>query len=102
MQLGAGSADDEQTPQPAEDLEDLVTQTNRKTNMTNEQTSGGPIPLAEDKPLLRPDEVAEVLGCSVANVYRLIRRGALPKSPLGGNKSTRILTADLRRLVGLG
>ena len=24
MQLGAGSADDEQTPQPAEDLEDLV------------------------------------------------------------------------------
>ena len=58
-------------------------------------------PNAEEKPLLRPAEVAEVLGCSVANVYRLIRRGALPKSPLGGNKSTRIATVDLRRLLGL-
>ena len=59
------------------------------------------IPNAEEKPLLRPAEVAEVLGCSVANVYRLIRRGALPKSPLGGNKSTRIATVELRRLLGL-
>jgi len=59
------------------------------------------IPNAEEKPLLSPAEVAEVLGCSAANVYRLIRRGALPKSPLGGKKSTRIATVELRRLLGL-
>jgi len=47
LQLEAGSADDEQAHRPAEDLEDLVTQTNRKTNMANEQTSGGLLPHGE-------------------------------------------------------
>jgi len=59
------------------------------------------IPNAEEKPLLSPAEVAEVLGCSAANVYRLIRRGVLSKSPLGGNKSTRVATVELRRVLGL-
>ena len=69
--------------------------------MTNEETPGGLLPLAEDQPQLTVAEVAEILGCHVAHVYRLIRKGVLPKSPLGGAKSTRILTTDLRRLMGL-
>ena len=69
--------------------------------MTNEEAPGGLVPLAEDQPQLTVAEVAEVLGCHVAQVYRLIRKGVLPKSPLGGAKSTRIRTVDLRRLLGL-
>ena len=102
MQLGAGSADDEQASQPAEDLEDLVTQTNRKTNMANKQTSSGPLPLAEEKPQLTVHEVAEILGCHYTTVHHKIRAGIIPISPLSGAKSTRVLTADLRRLMGLG
>ena len=63
--------------------------------------AGGLVPLAEDQPQLTVAEVAEILGYQVAQVYRLIRKGVLPKSPLGGAKSTRIRTVDLRRLLGL-
>jgi excisionase family DNA binding protein len=100
VQLGTGRQDDEPSPQPAEDLEDLVTQTERQA-MTKAASPGGLVPLAEDKPQLTIAEVAEILGCQVAQVYRLIRKGVLPKSPLGGAKSTRIRTVDLRRLLGL-
>ena len=101
LQLEARSADDEQADRPAEDLEDLVTQTNRKTNMANEQTSGGLLPLAEEKPALTVAEVAEILDCCVTTVHRKIRAGIIPISPLSGAKSTRVLTVDLRRLMGL-
>ena len=102
MQLEARRQDDEQAHRPAEDLEDLVTQTNRKTNMANKQTSSGPLPLAEEKPQLTVHEVAEILGCHYTTVYHKIRAGIIPISPLSGAKSTRVLTVDLRRLMGLG
>ena len=54
------------------------------------------IPQAEDQPLLTAAETAEVLGCSITSVYRMIRKGELPVIQLGGRKSTRIVTAELR------
>jgi len=48
-----------------------------------------------------PTEVAELLGVSLSNVYRMIRDGTLPVVYLGGKKSTRVRTADLRAFLGL-
>ncbi|MBL6924750.1 MAG: helix-turn-helix domain-containing protein [Acidimicrobiia bacterium] len=50
---------------------------------------------------MKPSEVAEVLGCSTASVYRMIRSGELPIIRLGGRKSTRIVTGELRELLRL-
>ena len=63
--------------------------------------AGGLVPLAEDQPQLTVAEVAEILGCHSVTVHRKIRDGIIPKSPLSGAKSTMVLTADLRRLMGL-
>ena len=63
--------------------------------------SGGLVPLAEDQPQLTVAEVAAILGCHSVTVHRKIRDGIIPKSPLSGAKSTMVLTADLRRLMGL-
>ena len=52
-------------------------------------------------PLLKIREVAEILKVSKSNVYKMIRSGALPAVPFGGGKSTRVLTADLRRFLHL-
>ena len=57
------------------------------------------IPQAENQPLLTAAETAEALGCSVTSVYRMIRKGELPVIQLGGRKSTRIVTAELRSQV---
>ena len=54
------------------------------------------IPLAEEKPLLTPDEVGEILGISRSSVYRMIHADQLPTVAIGGN-SWRIRTADLRK-----
>ena len=59
------------------------------------------IPTAEVRPLLTPSETAEALGISTSNVYRMIRADELPTIQLGGRKSTRIITAQLRSLLGL-
>ena len=63
--------------------------------------SGGLVPLPEDQPQLTVAEVAEILGCHSVTVHRKIRDGIIPKSPFSGAKSTKVLTADLRRLMGL-
>jgi excisionase family DNA binding protein len=55
----------------------------------------------EANPLLRPTDVAEVLGVSLSSVYKLTRNGVLPTVTVGGRKSTRIRTADLRAFLGL-
>ncbi len=60
-----------------------------------------PVPTAQEQPLMKPSEVAEVLGCSTASVYRMIRSGELPVIRLGGRKSTRIVTGELRELLRL-
>lgn len=59
------------------------------------------IPDAERHPLLTPAETGEALGISTSNVYRMVRAGELPTIQLGGRKSTRIITAQLRLLLGL-
>ena len=59
------------------------------------------IPEPRERPLLKPTEAAELLGCSVSSVYRMIRQDELPTIRLGGGKSTRVVTAELRRLLGL-
>ena len=59
------------------------------------------IPEPRERPLLQPTEAAELLGCSLSSVYRMIRQDELPTIRLGGGKSTRIVTAELRRLLGL-
>ena len=46
-------------------------------------------------------EVAEILDCHYTTVHHKIRAGIIPISPLSGAKSTRVLTVDLRRLMGL-
>jgi len=56
-------------------------------------------PNPNEKPLLRPTEVAEILDISLSSVYRMIRNKELPVIQLGGRKSTRIVTAELRRQV---
>lgn len=58
------------------------------------------IPLTEEKPLLTPDEVGEILGISRSSVYRMIHAAQLPTVAIGGN-SLRIRTADLRKFAGL-
>jgi len=55
----------------------------------------------ETNPLLRPTEVAQVLGVSLSSVYKLTRTGVLPTVTVGGRKSMRIRTADLRTFLGL-
>jgi excisionase family DNA binding protein len=59
------------------------------------------IPLAEEKPLLTTDEVAEILNISRSSVYRMINTDLLPTVSVGGNRSWRIRTADLRKFAGL-
>jgi len=59
------------------------------------------IPKTEEKPLLRVKEVAQIFDVSLATVYRMINRGDLPTVTLTGKKSTRVRTADLRKLMGL-
>ena len=59
------------------------------------------IPKAEDKPLLNVKEVAQIFGVSLATVYRMIHNGQLETVMVGGKKSTRIRTADLRKFAGL-
>jgi len=75
---------------------------------TTPDPSGQPLPTVtrpnldpEVNPLLRPIDVAEVLGVSLASVYKLIRNGVLPAITVGGRKSTRVRTADLRAFLGL-
>ena len=55
----------------------------------------------EANPLLRPTDVAEVLGVSLSSVYKLTRNGVLPTVTVGGRKSTRTRTADLGAFLGL-
>ena len=57
------------------------------------------VPDPHTKPLLTATETAEILGCSLSAVYRMIRSDELPTITLGGKKSTRIVTAKLRRDV---
>ncbi len=59
------------------------------------------VPEPRERPLLKPTEAAELLGCSLSSVYRMIRQDELPTIRLGGGKSTRVVTAELRRLLGL-
>ena len=59
------------------------------------------IPKTEDKPLLRVKEVAQIFDVSLATVYRMIHNGQLETVMVGGKKSTRIRTADLRKFAGL-
>ena len=46
-------------------------------------------------------EVAELLDVCLANAYRMVRDGTLPVVYLGGKKSSRVRTADLRAFLGL-
>jgi excisionase family DNA binding protein len=50
-----------------------------------------------DKLLLRPPEVAEVLGIGRSRVYELLAQGALPLVRVG--RSIRVPTVELRRWV---
>jgi excisionase family DNA binding protein len=50
-----------------------------------------------NKELYRPEEVAEVLGISRAQVYRLLSQNALPVTKIG--RSTRIPAVALRQWV---
>lgn len=56
-------------------------------------TSGLPGPLRQ---FYRPEEVAEILGVSLATVYRRIKDGSIPSRDLGG--LIRIPIEEFRRL----
>lgn len=50
--------------------------------------------------MLRPKQVAVMLGCSLSNVYALIEAGALPAISIGaGGKGYRVIEADLQSFV---
>ena len=57
------------------------------------------VPNPQQQPLMKPTEVAALLGVSLSNVYRMIKAGQLPTIQLGGLRSTRIVTAELLRSV---
>ena len=59
------------------------------------------IPVAEEKPLLNLKEVAEILEVSLGTIYRMVNNDQLPTVKVGGKKSTRVRTADLREFLGL-
>jgi excisionase family DNA binding protein len=52
-----------------------------------------------DRLLLRPEEVAEMLGLSRARVYQLLALGAIPSLKVMGGKSRRIRMADLQQWI---
>lgn len=54
---------------------------------------------AADGPLLNVKRVAELLGCSQANVYALIEDGELPYVSIGSAKGYRIDPEDLQSFV---
>lgn len=78
-----------------------LTPTQEEKEMSTVESEVRPVLNPEANPYLRPSEVAVVLGVSLSNVYKMIRSGALPAVPFGGGKSTRVLTADLRRFLHL-
>jgi excisionase family DNA binding protein len=49
-------------------------------------------------PLLAPEKIAEVLGISVAMVYKIIRKGLLPVVRIG--TACRVIPADLAAYIG--
>ncbi|TNM69160.1 helix-turn-helix domain-containing protein [Streptomyces sp. NP160] len=51
-----------------------------------------------DTPALKVAEAATVLRISRATAYRLVHSGELPSITVGS--STRVLTAELRRMLG--
>jgi len=52
--------------------------------------------ILEKKSLLRPDEVARILGCSKRTVYRLIEAGALDAVTVGVRRGLRVKASSLR------
>jgi len=59
------------------------------------------VPDPSEQPLLKISEVAELLDVCLSNAYRMVRDGTLPVVYLGGKKSGRVRTADLRAFLGL-
>ncbi len=58
-----------------------------------------PLPDPREQPFLTAEEAAPLLGVSRSSVYRMIHAGRLPTIQLGGERSTRIVTAELLRSV---
>jgi excisionase family DNA binding protein len=63
---------------------------------------GWPMPSNRDsKEFITTHEAAELLRCSVATVYRLIRRGEFPAERLGSNYRIWVLQFESWRTQGL-
>ena len=58
-----------------------------------------PLPDPREQPFLTAEEAAPLLGVSRSSVYRMINADRLPTIQLGGERSTRIVTAELLRSV---
>jgi excisionase family DNA binding protein len=58
--------------------------------MQNTDVHGNPTALADYRLLLRPGEVAEMLGVSRSTVYALITAGHLPVVRLGSRRVARV------------
>lgn len=52
--------------------------------------------ILENKTLLRPDEVAAILGVSKRTVYRLIESGALDAVTVGVRRGLRVKASSLK------
>jgi excisionase family DNA binding protein len=59
-----------------------------------------PVPLPQDRPTLSIPEVAAILGCSRANVYRVIKDGHVPSITLSPRRIV-VPTVWVREFLGL-
>lgn len=57
------------------------------------------LPTAAERPLLRPDDLQELLGLKRSAVYEAMKRGELPSLRIG--RRVYVPTAELRQLLGL-
>lgn len=55
--------------------------------------------LLEMRMVLRPDEAARILQCSVRTIYRLVEARALDAVPAGRKRGLRISTASVREYL---
>jgi excisionase family DNA binding protein len=58
-----------------------------------------PPPVADDRLLLKPSEVARRLSCSTRTVWYLLQQGKLKRDKRLGRKATRISYADLQSFL---
>ena len=75
-----------------------------KVKQSNEATiiiKTKPIEELKAKPILKPKEAAQLLGCSVRTIYRLIDNNTIPAKNLG-ERLTRINASEIHKLLSDG